>query len=81
MENDTWNAIHDNKKENAALNDVQVKVNYMVKLDDQWTVRPEMLTHSSSNGTCYGPYVKLSWDAIKDLNFGTRYRYDWKAYR
>lgn len=34
----------------------------------------------SSNGT-HGPYVKLSWDATKDLNFGIRYRYDWKAYR
>ena len=40
-----------------------------------------MLTHFSSNGTRYGPYVKLSWDATKDLNFGIRYRYDWKAYR
>ncbi len=28
-------------KENAALNDVQVEVNYAIKLDDQWTVRPE----------------------------------------
>lgn len=69
------------KKENAALNDVQVEVNYAIKLDDQWTVRPGMLTHFSSNGTRYGPYVKLSWDATKDLNFGIRYRYDWKAYR
>lgn len=65
----------------AALNDVQVEVNYAIKLDDQWTVRPGMLTHFSSNGTRYGPYVKLSWDATKDLNFGIRYRYDWKAYR
>lgn len=54
------NTIHDNKKENAALNDVQVEVNYAIKLDDQWTVRPGMLTHFSSNGTRYGPYVKLS---------------------
>lgn len=75
------NTIHDNKKENAALNDVQVEVNYAIKLDDQWTVRPGMLTHFSSNGTRYGPYVKLSRDATKDLNFGIRYRYDWKAYR
>ncbi|MEA0324228.1 oligogalacturonate-specific porin KdgM family protein, partial [Escherichia coli] len=59
----------------------QVEVNYAIKLDDQWTVRPGMLTHFSSNGTRYGPYVKLSWDATKDLNFGIRYRYDWKAYR
>ena len=81
MESNTWNTIHDNKKENAALNDVQVEVNYAIKLDDQWTVRPGMLTHFSSNGTRYGPYVKLSWDATKDLNFGIRYRYDWKAYR
>ena len=80
MESNTWNTIHDNKKENAALNDVQVEVNYAIKLDDQWTVRPGMLTHFSSNGTRYGPYVKLSWDATKDLNFGIRYRYDWKAY-
>ena len=70
MESNTWNTIHDNKKENAALNDVQVEVNYAIKLDDQWTVRPGMLTHFSSNGTRYGPYVKLSWDATKDLNFG-----------
>ncbi len=41
----------------------------------------ECLTHFSSNGTRYGPYVKLSWDATKNLNFGIRYRYDWKAYR
>ena len=81
MESNTWNTIHDNKKENAALNDVQVEVNYAIKLDDQWTVRPGMLTHFSSNGTRYGPYVRLSWDATKDLNFGIRYRYDWKAYR
>ena len=81
QESNTWNTIHDNKKENAALNDVQVEVNYAIKLDDQWTVRPGMLTHFSSNGTRYGPYVKLSWDATKDLNFGIRYRYDWKAYR
>lgn len=54
-------------KENAALNDVQVEVNYAIKLDDQWTVRPGMLTHFSSNGTRYGPYVKLSWDATKIL--------------
>ncbi|MGL4159835.1 N-acetylneuraminic acid outer membrane channel NanC, partial [Escherichia coli] len=60
MESNTWNTIHDNKKENAALNDVQVEVNYAIKLDDQWTVRPGMLTHFSSNGTRYGPYVKLS---------------------
>ena len=79
MESNTWNTIHDNKKENAALNDVQVEVNYAIKLDDQWTVRPGMLTHFSSNGTRYGPYVKLSWDATKDLNFGIRYRYDWKC--
>lgn len=72
MESNTWNTIHDNKKENAALNDVQVEVNYAIKLDDQWTVRPGMLTHFSSNGTRYGPYVKLSWDATKDLNFGIR---------
>ncbi|STP22433.1 N-acetylneuraminic acid outer membrane channel protein NanC [Escherichia coli] len=58
------------KRKNAALNDVQVEVNYAIKLDDQWTVRPGMLTHFSSNGTRYGPYVKLSWDATKDLNFG-----------
>ena len=51
MESNTWNTIHDNKKENAALNDVQVEVNYAIKLDDQWTVRPGMLTHFSSNGT------------------------------
>ncbi len=38
MESNTWNTIHDNKKENAALNDVQVEVNYAIKLDDQWTV-------------------------------------------
>lgn len=57
MESNTWNTIHDNKKENAALNDVQVEVNYAIKLDDQWTVRPGMLTHFSSNGTRYGPYV------------------------
>lgn len=68
MESNTWNTIHDNKKENAALNDVQVEVNYAIKLDDQWTVRPGMLTHFSSNGTRYGPYVKLSWDATKILN-------------
>lgn len=67
MESNTWNTIHDNKKENAALNDVQVEVNYAIKLDDQWTVRPGMLTHFSSNGTRYGPYVKLSWDATKIL--------------
>ncbi len=73
MESNTWNTIHDNKKENAALNDVQVEVNYAIKLDDQWTVRPGMLTHFSSNGTRYGPYVKLSWDATKDQNCpGTR---------
>ncbi|GHM46463.1 hypothetical protein ECZU48_47960 [Escherichia coli] len=59
MESNTWNTIHDNKKENAALNDVQVEA-YAIKLDDQWTVRPGMLTHFSSNGTRYGPYVKLS---------------------
>ncbi|ETJ40756.1 putative N-acetylneuraminic acid outer membrane channel protein NanC, partial [human gut metagenome] len=47
MESNTWNTIHDNKKENAALNDVQVEVNYAIKLDDQWTVRPGMLTHFS----------------------------------
>lgn len=68
MESNTWNTIHDNKKENAALNDVQVEVNYAIKLDDQWTVRPGMLTHFSSNGTRYGPYVKLSRDATKILN-------------
>ena len=67
MESNTWNTIHDNKKENAALNDVQVEVNYAIKLDDQWTVRPGMLTHFSSNGTRYGPYVRLSWDATKIL--------------
>lgn len=67
MESNTWNTIHDNKKENAALNDVQVEVNYAIKLDDQWTVRPGMLTHFSSNGTRYGPYVKLSRDATKIL--------------
>lgn len=67
MESNTWNTIHDNKKENAALNDVQVEVNYAIKLDDQWTVRPGMLTHFSSKGTRYGPYVKLSWDATKIL--------------
>lgn len=60
LESNTRNTIHDNKKENAALNDVQVEVNYAIKLDDQWTVRPGMLTHFSSNGTRYGPYVKLS---------------------
>ena len=68
MESNTWNTIHDNKKENAALNDVQVEVNYAIKLDDQWTVRPGMLTHFSSNGTRYGPYVKLSWDATKGMD-------------
>lgn len=67
MESNTWNTIHDNKKENAALNDVQVEVNYAIKLDDQWTVRPGMLTHFSSNGTRYGPYVKLSWERQKIL--------------
>lgn len=67
MESNTRNTIHDNKKENAALNDVQVEVNYAIKLDDQWTVRPGMLTHFSSNGTRYGPYVKLSRDATKIL--------------
>ena len=55
------------KRKNAALNDVQVEVNYAIKLDDQWTVRPGMLTHFSSNGTRYGPYVKLSRDATKIL--------------
>lgn len=68
MESNTWNTIHDNKKENAALNDVQVEVNYAIKLDDQWTVRPGMLTHFSSNGTRYGPYVKPSWTRQKILN-------------
>lgn len=34
MESNTWNTIYDNKKENAALNDVQVEVNYAIKLDD-----------------------------------------------
>ncbi|MGQ7155533.1 hypothetical protein ACUODF_37830, partial [Escherichia coli] len=32
MESNTWNTIHDNKKENAALNDVQVEVNYAIKI-------------------------------------------------
>ncbi len=67
MESNTRNTIHDNKKENAALNDVQVEVNYAIKLDDQWTVRPGMLTHFSSNGTRYGPYVKLSGTRQKIL--------------
>ena len=47
MESNTWNTIHDNKKENAALNDVQVEVNYAIKLDDQWT---EMCIRDSSHG-------------------------------
>ena len=47
MESNTWNTIHDNKKENAALNDVQVDVNYAIKLDDQWTV---LIVISPSHG-------------------------------
>ena len=52
--------IHDNKKENAALNDVQVEVNYAIKLDDQWTVRPGMLTHLAATAHVTD-LRKLSW--------------------
>ncbi|HEH9428096.1 TPA: hypothetical protein SIA32_003354 [Aeromonas sobria] len=81
LESNTWNTTHDNNKETFALNDVQAEVNYKIMLDDQWSVRPGMLTLFNSHGTRYGPYVKLSWDVMKDLNLGIRYRYDWKAYK
>lgn len=67
MESNTWNTIHDNKRKMPHSMMFRLEVNYAIKLDDQWTVRPGMLTHFSSNGTRYGPYVKLSWDATKIL--------------
>lgn len=91
LETDSMNDTHSNNsnpnanektgKDVVSLNYNELETNYTFKLNDQWQLKPGMLTHWSSDGTRFGPYLKLSYDMNKQLNLAVRYRYDYNVYR
>lgn len=81
LEADSMNPIHHNSGELISLSYNELETNYNIKLNNQWSLKPGVLTHWSSQGTRFGPYLKLSYDVAKDLNLGIRYRYDYNVNR
>lgn len=90
LETDTWNSIHSKRDANGklpkgangilSLNYQEMDINYGIKLNDQWSLRPGVLSHwDQDNGLRLGPYLKLAWDVTKNLNLGIRYRYDFNV--
>lgn len=80
LETDSWNSMHGENDRLLKLSYNEQETNYTINLNDSWALRPGMLTHWDKNGTRFGPYLKLSWDASKNLNLAIRYRYDYNVY-
>lgn len=80
LETDSMNKMHGANDRIFSLSYNELEVNYSIKLNDSWALRPGVLTHWGKEGTRFGPYLKLSWDASENLNLGIRYRFDYNVY-